>query len=64
MFEIGWNPKAPDFYHSYPFKNFHMGTHRDYAKHEEALKKMPTWPADGSVIIDQENVIIKAGLHW
>ncbi len=64
VFEIGWNRKAPDFYHSYPFKNFHMGTHKDYDKHKETLNKMPEWPADGSIVINQGDVIIKGGLHW
>lgn len=64
VFEIGWNRKAPDFYHSYPFKNFHMGIHKDYDKHKDTLKKMPMWPADGSIAVDQGDVIIKGGLHW
>ncbi|MBR5523267.1 MAG: glucosyltransferase domain-containing protein [Akkermansia sp.] len=72
LFSSGMNEKTPififekngghfmDFYHSYPFKNLHLGTHAEYEKHKDTLKNMPSWPAPGCIQISHGCIIIKA----
>lgn len=38
-----------------------MGTPDDLEKHRKAYEEMPSWPKDGSVRIDQGEIIVKAG---
>lgn len=64
VFERGWNKCAPDFYHSYPFKNFHLGTYKDYETHKHTLDNMPSWPASGSIVRDENVILIKGQSRW
>lgn len=51
---------TPDFYAKYPlYPNFHMATGKDKEKHAEILEQMPTWPAEGSIVESQGEIIIK-----
>ncbi|MBR5523265.1 MAG: glucosyltransferase domain-containing protein [Akkermansia sp.] len=64
VFERGWNRYAPDFYHSYPFKNFHLGTYKDYETYQHILNNMPCWPASGSIVRDENVILIKGQSRW
>lgn len=64
VFEPDWNIKAPNFYNSYPFQNFKLGTMNDYEKHKEALQVMPSWPATGSIREHKGDIIIKGTNGW
>lgn len=64
VFEDGWGDLDPDFYHAYPFKNFHLGTFKDKAKHKSVLDEMPRWPSPGCIRYNEGDIIIKANSRW